>query len=209
MNNKPENNSIPDLYGIFKENYEINQKIKLANMKKDKVNYDLVNYGKAVLSYKNDFAEVESIIGLKKNLEYFFYVLLPYFIQEYLVKNQSEINSLDPSKYKISTEFTLCYDYSGNKYISKFILPSNYNNNFDILLIKFIEEYNLGTVKLLSSRFGTKYYSISIEASLKDLMYACYIGKEWVKHLKDDCIDLLSDYYSEEQLDSFKKTLHR
>ena len=192
MNNKPENNSIPDLYGIFKENYEINQKIKLANMKKDKVNYDLVNYGKAVLSYKNDFAEVESIIGLKKNLEYFFYVLLPYFIQE----------------YKISTEFILNYK-SDNKYISKFILPSNYNNNFDILLIKFIEEYNLGTVKLLSSRFGTKYYSISIEASLKDLMYACYIGKEWVKHLKDDCIDLLSDYYSEEQLDSFKKTLHR
>ena len=52
-------------------------------------------------------------------------------------------------------------------------------------------------------------YNVRIHTTLKDLIYACYIGQEWVKSLGEECIDILSDYYSEEQLASFKKTLHR
>ena len=70
---------------------------------------ELLNYGKESISYKNDFAQIESIVGLKKNLEYFFYDLLPYFIQDYLIRKQNEIDTLDASKNRIYFDFDLFY----------------------------------------------------------------------------------------------------
>ncbi len=216
-NEKMKNNGALNLYDVLKENYEMNSRVKAVYNKQKQLNDELFGYGKNYLSYSSDFAEIESILDLRKNLEFFFYKFLPFFIQDYLVRNQNEINSLDASKvaiYKYAAfnlhsfekEVRTIYYYD-NK--TEYILPANYDNNFNELLIEFIKQYHLGTVKV-DSKFtkGLKYY-IDIDTSLKDLMYACYIGEEWVKHLEDGCLDLLSDYYNEEQLDSFKKTLHR
>lgn len=209
MDNKIKNKSMPDLYDVLKENYEINKRTKA----KTELYRELLNYGKESISYKNDFAQIESIVGLKKNLEYFFYDLLPYFIQDYLIRKQNEIDTLDASKNRIYFDFDLFYHKNECKYIlldankTKYILPSDDNNNFEDLLAEFINEYQLHA--LVSKDYMNQKYQIIITASLKDLVYACYIGQEWVKHLEDECLELLSDYYSEEQLDSFKKTLHR
>ena len=207
MNSKIGNNSMPDIYDVFKENYEKNKESKA----KMELYNKLLNYGKESISYKNDFAEVESIVGLKNNLEYFFCDLLPHFIQDFLIKKQNEIISLDASENKIYFDFDLFFHKNECKYIllnnTKYILPSDDNNNFEELLASFIKEYNLCIT--VSEKDMNQRYNIFIYASLKDLIYACYIGEEWVKYLEGECLDLLSDYYSKEQLDSFKKTLHR
>ena len=71
------------------------------------------------------------------------------------------------------------------------------------MMINFI--FYLPNLKIDKEDFLSKDYNINIEASLKDLMYACYIGEEWVKYVEDGCLDLLSDYYSEEQLKKYQR----
>ena len=180
------------------------------------MNDELLNYSNAYSSCQNNFAEVESIIGLKKNLEFFFYKFIPFVIRDVLEKNQSKIKSLDARKFTITSSFELYFFENSYKSIfyhdseSDYSLPSDHDDNgFDELLIEFFTEYNLGDVINDSNNLENLKYFFEINVSLKDLIYACYIGREWIRYLEDDCVDLLSDYYSEEQLESFKKTLHR
>ncbi len=204
-----------NLYDIYKESYEISSRVKAVYDKQKQLSDELFEYCNHNFVNRKNFEEVESVLGLKENLSFFFYKFIPFVIQNYLLKNQNSIKSLDANEYKISTNFRLSYKTSIYKHISyedeniEFPLPydSDYYH-FEEILIKFIEELNLGTIKMLNSQFGLD-YSILIETSLQDLIYACYLGEELVKVLEDECIDLLSDYFSEEQLANFKKTLHR
>ena len=107
-NEKMKNNGALNLYDVLKENYEMNSRVKAVYNKQKQLNDELFGYGKNCLSYSSDFAEIESILDLRKNLEFFFYKFLPFFIQDYLVRNQNEINSLDASKvviYKYASLF--------------------------------------------------------------------------------------------------------
>ncbi len=175
---------------------------KLNNVTNEQLKVKLSETSEDYYSTFYAYRKVERLVGFKRNLEFFFYELIPLYIKEKDDKDQ-----------KISIKLNLLFDDKTSKYFYSidddkfYYLPSQSHNWFDIFLITFINEYNLR--KTDEEDFLSKDYNINIEASLKDLMYACYIGEEWVKHLEDGCLDLLSDYYSEEQLDSFKKTLHR
>ena len=214
-NEKMKNNGALDLYDVLKENYEISRRTKAVYDKQKQLKDELCEYGRHNSVNRNNFEEVLSVIGLKKNLYFFFYKFIPFVIQNNLLKNQNNIKSLDANEYKISTNFNLTYKTSIYKHISyhdetiEFSLPYNSDySHFEDLIIKFIDEFNLGTIKILNSQYGLDCF-ILLETSLKDLIYACYIGEEWVKALEDDCVDLLSDYYSKEQLEGFKRNLHR
>ena len=211
---KMKNSEALNLYDVFKENYEIGKRTGELNEKCDILGSELFHYGSSYLDYQRDFAEVESILGLRKNLELFFYKFLPFLIQEKLRENQTKIDSLDASEFGIFYRLYLYFwekesktiycDYSKTEYF----LPSNHDDsNFDLLLKQFIIQYNIGKVAIHSKEPLT--YHIVIDTNLKDLIYACYVGQEWVKALEDDCVDLLSDYYNKEQLESFKRTLHK
>ena len=209
------NNDDLNLYDIFKENYEIGQRVEAAHNKKKQLRDELFDYGSINIANRNQFNEVERIIDLKKNLIFFFSKFMPFLIHSYLLENHKDIKSLDASKYKISADFTLIYDEKSYKYIyygkSDYILPSDSDyNNFNELLVNFINDYHLGTIEKRKSDDTIELiYFITINTSLKDLIYACYVGEEWIKHIEDECLTILSDYYNEEQLASFKKTLHR
>ena len=213
-NEKTKNNGILNLYDVLKENYEISRKTKAVYNKQKQLSDKLFKYSKKCLSYSIDFAEVESIIGLKKNIEFFFYNFLPFFIQDFLVRYQDGINSLDASKIDIykycAFKLNSFEKMAGTIYYcdneTEYFLPASHDNNFNELLIEFINQYHLGLVNVNSEDIKGLKYHIGIDTSLKDLIYACYIGQEWVKYLEDDCIDLLSDYYSEEQLKNYKKS---
>ncbi len=204
------------LYYVLKENYEMGRRRETINERAKLLDTELFFYGNDYLSYQSDFVEVESILGLRKNLEFFFSKFLPFLIQEVLRKNQTKINSLDAIEFAIFSKFELYFWKKENKTIfycdnhTEYFLPSNHDySNFDELLTTFIIQYHLGTViENCNHPQGKKYY-IAIDTTLKDLIYACYIGQEWVKALGDDCIDILSDYYSEEQIENYKKTLYR
>ncbi len=161
---------------------------------KIKLSENSENYYSAFYTYR----EIARLVGFKRNLEFFFYELIPLYIKEKDDKDQ-----------KISIKLNLLFDDKTSKYFyaiddDKFyFLPSQSHNWFDFFLITFINEYNLR--KIDKEDFLSKDYNINIEASLKDLMYACYIGEEWVKYVEDGCLDLLSDYYSEEQLKKYQR----
>ena len=215
-NEKMKNNDDLNLYDVFKENYDIGRRRETVNERTELLNTELFFYGHDYLFYQSDFVEVESILGLRKNLEFFFSKFLPFLIYEVLRKKQTKINSLDASELAIFSKFELHFLTKENKTIfycdnhSEYFLPSNHDySNFDELLTTFIIEYHLGQVVENCNHPQGKIYYIAIDTTLKNLIYACYIGQEWVKSIGDDCINILSDYYNEEQLASFKKTLHR
>ncbi len=210
MNSKNVDNSQLDLYDIFQENFAIkkraNEQIKKKNQLEDKI------YKESMLFQipRRDFAEVENIIALKKNLEFYFYELLPLFIQEAIIRGETQLESIDYNRLGLSIKNDLYYILHKSKFFVSqydghhYYFPSDSDDcKFNLYLKNFIEQYNLGEMneKFLSDNV----YTVELQASFKDLVYACYVGEEWVKYLEDACIDLLSDYFNEEQLKSYKK----
>ncbi len=220
-NEKMKNNGALNLYDVFKKSSEIGVRFN----EKQESSKLLTN---AYQSYQNNFTQVEKVLGFRKNLEFFFYKFLPLIIQNYVLKNSHMINSVDASKFTVISEFTLRYITKENNWeredkkiyyydnSTEYILPYNHNDkndffwgNFAYHILRFICEYKLGAYDSKGSLDDGYEYDVIIKASVKDLIYACYIGQEWVKALNDKCVVLLSDYYSEEQLENYKKTLHR
>ena len=221
---KMKNSEALNLYDVFEKSSKIDVKFN----KKQEIDGALADENNAYQSYQNDFLQIEKVLGLRKNLEFFFYKFLPLLIQNYILKNSHMTNSLDASKFTVISKFKLHYlskednrkkedkkiYYYDNS--TEYILPYNHDDNNDFtgrnfaeFIMEFIWEYNLGTYVAKGDFFDRYEYYVDIYASVKDLIYACYVGQEWVKALEDDCVDLLSDYYSKEQLESFKKTLHK
>ncbi len=153
-----------DLYDVLKENYEISRRTKAVYNRQKQLRDELCEYGHNSVN-RDNFEEVLSVIGLKKNLYFFFYKFIPFVIQNNLLKNQMNIKSLDANEYKISTNFNLTYKTSIYKHINyddetiEFSLPydSDYSH-FEDQIIKFIDEFNLGTIKILNSQYGLDYF---------------------------------------------------
>lgn len=213
---KIKNDEALNLYDVFNENREIGKIVETTNKQKEEEKRKLLAYSNNYLSYQSDLAEVESVLGLKKNLEFFFCRLLPFVARERLIKDQEKLNHLDVNQYIVPIAFKLSFFKNENKSIyfydtdSEYFLPSNRDDsNFDELLIDFVKQYHLGTINKLSSKPGELSYYFKIIIPLKDLIYICYLGEEWVNSLNDKCMDLLSDYYSKEQLENFQRTLHK
>ncbi len=196
------------LYEIFKESKE-------AQNMEDEINDAIGRLQDKMIytnlsSYQKDFAKIESLIYLRKNLEFYFYQFLPFFIKKTILNSKKELDINDSVTFR-----HIFYCYPGGHRLFEaedkliYCLPAQINGKaFVFHLKKFITQYELGKMdrRIPDNEYE---YNVRIHTTLKDLIYACYIGQEWVKSLGEECIDILSDYYSEEQLASFKKTLHR